>query len=182
MTLIAYDPVAQGGAFIAALEAAGVSVTLTPAGLMVSDAAAAATIAGDAAAILAQAQAQAVAAVNAAETAAIAAGYTYSGKVIETDAASQANIAAQSLAALASTVSPSTNPWNTGFYWVCADGSQLPLATASAMLTLGSAIGAYVSAVILYAASLRAAIATATSLSAVAAIVAALDTGWPGAS
>lgn len=177
LSLISYDPVGQGGAYLAALAAVGVVATLTPAGLMVSDAAAAATVAADAAAILMQAQAIRQAEVDGLRDQKIAAGWTYQGKVIEIDAGSQANIAAQALAALNSTVAPTTYPWNANTYWICADNSHLALGTAAEMLALGSAAGAYVSGLILNAASLKAEIGAATTLAAVQAID--IASGWP---
>jgi hypothetical protein len=177
MQLIAYDPAAQGPAYIAALEAAGLSAVLRPDGLYVSDIDAAQAVAADAAALLVQAKAIKAAAVASCYAGKIAAGFNYAGKLIQIDDASQANIAAQGLAALGSIVDPASNPWDANFTWICADNSRLALATAAAMYAFATACDGYVKGCILQRRALKDAIAGATTLAALQAID--ISTGWP---
>ncbi len=177
MQLIAYDPITQGHAFIAALEAAGVTAVLCPDGLFVSDIDAAQAVAGDATALLTQAKAIKVAAVASRYAGKIADGFNYAGKLIQIDDASRANIAAQGLAALGSIVDSASNPWEPTFTWICADNSRLPLATAAAMYDFASACDGYVKDCILHRRALKDAIAGAATLADLQAID--ISAGWP---
>ncbi len=176
LTIFSYDPAAQGSAYIAALEAAGVTCTLTAAGLLVSDAALAASIAADAAAILAQAQTIAAANVTLMLAGKIAAGWTYDGALYQIDAGAQANIAA--MGALAGAVQSNVPgaSWPTGFAWIdAANGSHAM--NAAQMFVFAQGAATYVSALILNARALKDAILAATTVNAVQAID--LTAGWP---
>jgi hypothetical protein len=106
----------------------------------------------------------------------IAAGFTYSGVLYQIDSESQTQIAAMSLMALGSITDPANSPWPTGFYWVAADNSPVPM-DAPTTYAFGRAVAGYVSACILRLRAIKDAIAAAANQPTLAAID--VTTGYP---
>jgi hypothetical protein len=110
----------------------------------------------------------------------IAAGFTYQTVLVAVDDASIGKITAQAAVASNTIHGLLTTAWPSSFAWLPQGaGAPLPLSTPQDMITFAGAVAAYVSNVILYAASLEAKILAATSVSGVEAVT--LTTGWPTA-
>jgi hypothetical protein len=108
----------------------------------------------------------------------IAAGRNFDGSAFQIDPASQANISAMgALAAAVLANTPGAAPWPSGFYWLSGSNAQVPM-DAPTMYAFAQNVAAYVSALVLTNAALKAAINAATTQAALNAI--SLTTGWPG--
>ncbi len=107
------------------------------------------------------------------------AGFTWSGKLYQIDAASQANITAMGALALGSITDPTNSPWPSGFSWIAADNSQTAM-DAAAMYGFARAVASYVSGCILNLRRVKTAIAAATTQAALDAID--IAAGYPAAS
>jgi hypothetical protein len=134
------------------------------------------------AAQLAYAQAQAQAALGAQYEALVAAGCTIQAAsgtnyTMALDTASLMHYDAEALAAAMAGQS-GVPAWDTSEFWLAADGlTQVAMPTAAAALSAALTIRGYYKALVKQAATLGAQIATATSVSAVAAVN--IAAGWP---
>jgi len=160
---------------IEALEAAGLSPTRSPDGLHVKDEVVARLLIDSYVGSNVQLEylkGQARAALADLLAAKYAAGFPYAGKVFQIDQASQFNISAVAVMALAV-----GDGWDGESYFIAADNSHLPLPTAADAITFASAAKAYVSGLIRHNRALKDAIAAAVDTDALDAVD--LTSGWP---
>ena len=88
------------------------------------------------------------------------AGFTYGGVLYQIDAESQSQLAAMGALAVGSMFNPADSPWPTGFYWIAADNSHVPM-DAATTYSFARSVALYVSACILQCRAIKDAIAGA---------------------
>lgn len=126
-------------------------------------------------------QAQKLAALAAVYVGKYAAGFSYTGpdgtkRNFQIDPDSQRNIDVQANKAIGAILNGEA--WDSGSYWVAADNTQMPLATAQAMRAFAIAAGQYVATLILTNRAIKDQIIAATTVAGVQAID--VTSGWPG--
>jgi hypothetical protein len=109
----------------------------------------------------------------------LATGFTWSGALYQIDTDSQTRIAGMGALALGSIADPAGSPWNSGFYWVAADNSHVPM-DAAATYGFARAVALYVSGCILHLRTIKDTIAGATDQAALDAVD--VTAGYPAAS
>jgi hypothetical protein len=118
---------------------------------------------------LADAKAAKVTAAGAQRATIVGAGFTWSGSRFQIDTESQTRIAAMGALALGSITDPAGSPWDSGFYWVAADNSHVPM-DAAATYAFARAVALYVSGCILHLRTIKDGIASAADQAALDAI------------
>lgn len=116
-------------------------------------------------------------ALSAVATSKINKGCIFNGVTYQVDPASVVNINA--MGALAIGVlsgAPGAAPWPTGFCWIAADNSMVPM-SAAVVYAFSQTAASYMSGVVFHARSLKNAVASAPDVATLAAID--INSGWP---
>lgn len=176
MSFLPFSYTAKPGV-IAAIEAAGITIVNdAKAGWLASDPARAEAIIADHDPVPTLKAAK-LEALEEAYAGKLDEGRVYKGKTYQIDPASQSNIAAKAVTAIAVlSGTPGAEPWPDGFYWIPADNSHAPM-DAAAMYAFAQDVGTYVTLLILTRRALKDAIAGAASPDALDAID--LVGSWP---